>query len=77
MSASPNPHTPPHPPSGKRKQSASGWATRKAGDVRRQAEYYKGEQTLESPSYTLGVLDDLQLQVHLTPHAGKVCSNII
>ena len=66
MSASPNPPTPPHPPSGKRKRSASGWATRKARDARRPAEYYEGKQALESPSYTLGVLDDLQLQVYLT-----------
>ena len=56
-----------NPPSGKRKQSASGWATRKARDARRQAEYFEGKQTLESPSYTLGVLDDHQLHVHLAP----------
>ena len=56
-----------HPPSGKRKRSASGWATCKARDARRQAEYFGSKQALESPSYTLGVLDDLQLQVHLEP----------
>ena len=48
MSASPNPPTPPHPPSGKRKRSVSGWATRKARDARRQAEYYEGKQALEA-----------------------------
>ena len=29
--------------------------------------YYEGKQPLASPSYTLGVMDDLQLQVYLTP----------
>ena len=67
MSTPSNPPAPPHPPCAKRKRSASRWATRKARDVPREAEYYEGKQPLESPSYTLGVLDDLQLQVHLTP----------
>ena len=56
-----------YPPSGKSKRSASGWNTRKARDAGRQAEYFESKQALESPSYTLGVLDDLQLQVHLAP----------
>ena len=66
-----------HPPSGKRKRSASEWATRKARDARRQAEYFESKKALESPSYMLGVLDDIQLQIHLAPpvqekHAATV-----
>ena len=66
MSESTDPPTKPHPPIGKRKRE-SGWAIRKARDARRQAEYYAGKQALASPSYTLGVMDDLQLQVYLAP----------
>ena len=67
MSDSPDPPTKPHPPTGKRKRSASGWAAHKAPDARCQAEHYEGKQALASPSYTLGTMDDLQLQVYLAP----------
>ena len=67
MSNSTDPPAKPHPPTGKHKRSDSGWATRKARDARRQAEHYEGKQAVASPSYTLGVMDDLQLQVHLAP----------
>ena len=65
MSAPPELPGTPHPPSGKRKRSASGWSARKARDAWREAEYFESRQALESPSYTLGVLDDLRLQIHL------------
>ena len=67
MSTPPELPASPHPPSGKRKRSASGWLARKTPDARRQTEYFESKQALESPSYTLGVLDDLHLQIHLAP----------
>ena len=56
-----------HSSTGKRKRSEQGWAARKARDARHQAEHYEGKQALASPSYMLGTVDDLQLQVHLAP----------
>ena len=44
-----------------------GWAARKARDARRLAEHYEGTKALASPIYTLGMVDDLQLHIHLTP----------
>ena len=67
MSDSPNPLTKPHPPTSKSKRSERGWPTRKARDARRQAENYVGKQALTSPSYSLGTMDDLRVQVHLAP----------
>ena len=67
MSAPPKVPGSSQPPSGKRERSSSGWATHKARDARRQAEYFESKQSLESRSYTLGMLDDHQLQIHLAP----------
>ena len=43
-------------------------------DARRQAEYFESKQALENPSYTMGLLDDLQLQVRLSPPPPPPCT---
>ena len=67
MLDSPDPPAASHSSTGKRKRSEQGWAARKARDARQQAEHYEGRKALASPSYTLGMVDDLQTRVHLTP----------
>ena len=67
MSDSPDPPAESHFSTGKRKRSEQGWAAHKARDARRQAEHYEGTKAPASPSYTLGMVDDLHLHVHLTP----------
>ena len=65
MSDSPDPPAESHPSTGKRKRSEQGWVASKARDARHQAQHYEGKHALASPNYTLGTVDDLQLQVHL------------
>ena len=67
MSDSPDPLVEPHSSTCKRKRSKQGCAARKARDAHQQVEHYEGRKALASPSYTPGMVDDLQLQVHLTP----------
>ena len=57
----------PRASTGKRKRSEQGWAHRKACDAQRTAEHYEGRDALVRPHYTLGTIDEKQLQIHLDP----------
>ena len=67
MPAPPNPPTEPYASIGKRKRSEQGWTHRKARDARRSARYFEARDLSTRPRYTLGVVDERQLQIHLEP----------
>ena len=71
MPGPPASSTAPRPSTAKRKRSEQGWAHRKAGDARHTAEHYEGQDAPVRPHYTLGTVDEKQLQIHLDPPIPK------
>ena len=52
---------------GNRNRSEQGRTRRKARDARCTVKHYKGWAALASPHYTLGVVDEKQMQIHFDP----------
>ena len=57
----------PHASGGKRKRLEQGWAHHKARDARRTAEHCEERASLVQPCYTLGTVNEKQLQIHIHP----------